>query len=175
MGRRRGGGRLREMSLLLTRALPRSSGLRPMGPRRSSCRGSRPITWRSTGAGTSSLANITGNRIVAVSQSGSLPKLPMSAAPTRQHRRLAAKPLIWSTTSSTGGTLGAAQALTLGQPNKDFTLANNTCQGNLISGSSCSLDVTFRPQTPGFPPWGHPVDRCRRRAACHHISLQRRR
>ena len=115
-------------------------------------------------------ADVAGNRIVALSQSSPAGTANVchagytTPAPCSQTVHLVYNVV-------TGGTLGAANALTLGQPNKDFTLANSTCQGDLISGSSCSVDVTFRPQTPGLQPRRHPVDRCRRQAACHHVYL----
>jgi streptogramin lyase len=48
-----------------------------------------------------------------------------------------------------GGTLGAPKVLTLGAPNQDFTLAGNTCSGNVATGSSCTVKVTFAPKFPG--------------------------
>jgi large repetitive protein len=47
-----------------------------------------------------------------------------------------------------GGTLGA-NVLTQGVPNLDFSAAGNTCQGQLITGASCTVTVKFTPQAPG--------------------------
>ncbi|MEI9977126.1 MAG: hypothetical protein WDO73_36790 [Ignavibacteriota bacterium] len=50
-----------------------------------------------------------------------------------------------------GGTLGAVRVLTEGAANLDFTLGSgNTCTGNVTSGGSCSVDVTFAPQVQGL-------------------------
>jgi Legume lectin domain len=49
-----------------------------------------------------------------------------------------------------GGTLGEPKVLTVGAPNQDFTLAGNTCTGNVASGASCTVKVTLAPKFPGI-------------------------
>ena len=49
-----------------------------------------------------------------------------------------------------GGTLGTPKVLTMGAPNLDFTLAGNTCTGNVTTGSLCTVKVTLAPKFPGL-------------------------
>ncbi len=49
-----------------------------------------------------------------------------------------------------GGTLGTPKVLTTGVPNLDFTLAGNTCTGNVTTGSLCTVKVTLAPKFPGL-------------------------
>jgi Legume lectin domain len=48
-----------------------------------------------------------------------------------------------------GGTLGVPNVLTLGVPDQDYQLATTTCTGNVATGSSCMVNVTFAPKSPG--------------------------
>lgn len=47
------------------------------------------------------------------------------------------------------GTLGTPQALTMGAPNLDFSVASATCSGAVTAGSTCTVNVTFAPRFPG--------------------------
>ena len=51
---------------------------------------------------------------------------------------------------TTGGTVGGVNVLTQGAPNLDFTLASNTCKGQLTTGTSCTVNVKFTPKAPGL-------------------------
>lgn len=51
---------------------------------------------------------------------------------------------------TTSGTVASARALTQGTPGLDFTVASNTCKGQLTAGSSCTLNVKFAPKAPGL-------------------------
>jgi large repetitive protein len=52
---------------------------------------------------------------------------------------------------TTGSTLGTPQVLTQGAPNLDFTLASgSTCTGAVMAVSTCTVNVTFRPQFAGL-------------------------
>ncbi len=54
-----------------------------------------------------------------------------------------------------GGTLGTPKALTLGTPDRDFTVSNGTtCLGGVTAGETCSVNVTFTPLLPGTRPGG---------------------
>jgi sugar lactone lactonase YvrE len=50
-----------------------------------------------------------------------------------------------------GGTLGTAPTVvTQGAPNLDFTLVSgSTCTGDVVAGSSCTVNMTFAPRAPG--------------------------
>jgi streptogramin lyase len=48
-----------------------------------------------------------------------------------------------------GGNLGIPKVLTLGVPLQDFQLAATTCTGNVATGSSCVVSVTFAPKFSG--------------------------
>jgi hypothetical protein len=50
---------------------------------------------------------------------------------------------------TTGGTIAPPQVLTLGAPDQDFQLSSTTCAGNVASGFSCVVNVTFAPKFPG--------------------------
>jgi sugar lactone lactonase YvrE len=51
---------------------------------------------------------------------------------------------------NTTTTLAAPLVVTQGTPNLDFTLANgSTCSGSVAAGSTCSVNVTFTPLSPG--------------------------
>jgi len=48
------------------------------------------------------------------------------------------------------GTIAIAKVVTGGQENLDFTYANGgSCSGDVVAGSSCTVNVTFRPQLAG--------------------------
>jgi sugar lactone lactonase YvrE len=51
-----------------------------------------------------------------------------------------------------GGTLGTAPTvITQGAPNLDFTLASvSTCTGDVVAGSSCTVNMTFAPRAAGL-------------------------
>jgi sugar lactone lactonase YvrE len=53
-------------------------------------------------------------------------------------------------TVTQGAVVGAVNVLTGGASNLDFTLTGTTCVGNLPSGFSCAVNVTFAPQAPGI-------------------------
>ncbi len=51
---------------------------------------------------------------------------------------------------ATTRTFGTIKVVTQGTPNLDFRLSNgSTCTGTVSAGSSCTVDVTFAPLTPG--------------------------
>ncbi len=60
----------------------------------------------------------------------------------------AAMTLKFNVTAS--GTLGTPQALTMGAPNLDFTLASgSTCTGSVTAGNDCTVNVNFAPRFAG--------------------------
>jgi Legume lectin domain len=48
-----------------------------------------------------------------------------------------------------GGMIAPPQVLTLGAPDQDFQLSSTNCAGNLATGFSCVVNVTFAPKFPG--------------------------
>jgi hypothetical protein len=48
-----------------------------------------------------------------------------------------------------GGTIAPPRVVTLGAPDQDFQLSSTTCAGNVASGFSCVVNVTFAPKFPG--------------------------
>jgi streptogramin lyase len=58
--------------------------------------------------------------------------------------------LTYNVTGTGSVTLGTPQALTLGAPNLDFTVASDTCSGAVESGTTCVVKVTFAPIAPGL-------------------------
>jgi NHL repeat len=77
--------------------------------------------------------------IVNICPAGQTTPAPCSAAMT----------LNFNVTAS--GTLGTPQALTLGAPDLDFTLASgSTCTGSVTKGNSCTVNTTFAPRFAGL-------------------------
>lgn len=48
------------------------------------------------------------------------------------------------------GTFGTPQVLTQGIAGGDFILGTDTCNGTLTGGTTCTVNVTFRPSSPGL-------------------------
>ena len=81
---------------------------------------------------------------------------PLAFASANVCPPFAASPAPCSTTAAihfkvtSGGTLGTPKVLTMGTPDLDFTLAGNTCTGNVNTGSLCTVKVTMAPKFPGL-------------------------
>ena len=54
-----------------------------------------------------------------------------------------------TTISNNGGDLKISGATITGANSGDFEISNNTCSGTLASGTSCTLDITYKPAASG--------------------------